>query len=75
MFAICDPSWTLAQAFSVKLPLERALVYFLKTFPNVNQAVVYRDLRERGDPRDFQFLFMLNAKQLKSWRISHPSLY
>lgn len=73
MYAVCSSMWPLSQSFYSRKSYLSSLLDFFALFPDVDTVLVFRDLRSKGNPAEFQFISMLNAKQIKSLKSKYSS--
>lgn len=65
MYVICDADLPLSQSFFCRGSYFESLLLFARRYPS-RSAVVFRDLRDKGNPNDFQFIALVSAKVLSS---------
>lgn len=68
MYALCDVNRPLICNFRCSLPLDQSLALFSRLHPDASEVVVYRDIREKGNPSDYQFICYLNKKQFSKFK-------
>lgn len=71
MYFICDVTRTLGEAVPCPGSIYEALVYFLRIYPGVSSACVYRDCSRFGRSSDLQFICFLDSKKLKKFKGSN----
>lgn len=66
MYVVCNPLRTLAEAAFYRASFIDSVLHFNRRWPDVKTILVFRDVRGNGNPKDFQFVSLLNSKQIHS---------
>lgn len=66
MYVLCNPIWTLAEAAFYRASFIDSVLHFNRRWPDVKTILVFKDVRGHGNPKDFQFVQLLNSKQIHS---------
>lgn len=73
MYAVCDCLEPLSKSYYCRGSYLTSILSFLRLHPVCTSLIVFRDLRSKGNPDDFQFIALLNAKQIKALLRSYSS--